>query len=231
MIKVIKGQVQKFYIYPDEIALNIKSRIPAQQIKCWIDGVIFIGVFTIVKVAKGDSVKIMATINDDETYTAHVLLNLSNHMLHMHPYHGNSLKQTFAEVMQLAGVGGLFSTVLMSLLFSMAHYNLYQQISIQPLCTAVVVGFWGAIFFLILGILLSLLIVKYPIQTRQIFELLEFPYPAQLSLFKNINRKGYKVQWLTQNCHYWENKKRFLGVFDCREVFGDEVDEVINKKR
>lgn len=230
MIKVIQGQVQNLYIYSDEITLTIRSRMSAQKIKCWIDGMVFIGVFTIVKVAQGDSVKIIATINDDETYTAHVLLNLSNHMLHMHPYHGNSLKQTFAEVMQLAGVGGLFSTVLMSLFFSLAHYNLYQKISIQPLCTAVVVGFWGAIFFLILGILLSLLIVKYPIQTRQIFELLEFPYPAQLSLFKNINRKGYKVQCLTQNCHYWENKKRFLGVFDCREVFGNEVDEIINKK-
>lgn len=229
MVKVIQGQVQRFYIYPDAIALSIKSRIPAQQIKCWVNDVIIIGVFTIVKVAKGDSVKIIATINKDGTYTAHALLNLSNYMLHMHPYHGNSLRQSFAEVVQLGGVGGLVGIILMSLFFSIAHYSIYHKIAAQPFYTALVVGFWGAIFFLVIGMLILLLALKYPVQTRQIFELLEFPRPAQLSMFKNINRKGYNVQWLTLNCYYQENKKRFLGVFDCREVFSEDVDQLINK--
>lgn len=230
MVEIIEGRVQKFYIYPDQVALNIKSRISAQQIKCWIDGVIIIGVFTIVKMAKGDFVKIVATVNEDGIYTAHALLNFSNYILHMHPNHGNSLKQTLAEVLQVAGVGGLIGIVLMSLFFSIAHYNVHQEISGQPFYTALIIGLWGALLFLVLGIFLLLFTLKYPIQTRQIFELLDFPCPAQLSMFKNIKHKNYKVQWLTLNCHYRENKKRFLGVFDCREVFGEEVDQLINKK-
>lgn len=229
MVEIIEGRVQRFYIYPDQVALNIKSRISAQKIKCWVNGIIIIGVFTIVKVEQDDFVKIVATANDDGTFTAHALLNLSNYILHMHPNHGNSLKQTFAEVLQIAGIGGLIEIVLMSLFFSIAHYNVHQGISGQPFYTALIMGLWGALLFLVLGIFSLLFTLKYPIQTRQIFELLDFPCPAQLSMFKNINHKNYKVQWLKLNCHYQENKKRFLGVFDCHKVFGAEIDQLINK--